>query len=92
MPAYYFVIAGLFPFRGADEVLGFEQGVAEDVGGGGHGYVVVCGEGFPDFVEEGAVVYAHGWGDALAEAGPVLRLWGLGGSFMRRGEGRTLES
>ncbi len=55
-------------------MLRFEEGVAEDVGVCCHGYVVVGWEGFPDFVQEGAVVDAHGWGDALAEAGPVLRL------------------
>lgn len=53
-------------------MLGFEEGVAEDVGGAGHGYVVVCWKGFPDFIEEGAVVDTEGWSDALAEAGPVL--------------------
>lgn len=73
MPSDHLVIAGLFPLRGADEVLRFEERVAEHVGVRGHGYVFVCREGFPDLVQEGAVVDAHGWGDALAEASPVLR-------------------
>lgn len=53
-------------------MLRFEQGVAEDVRGGGHGDVLGGGEGGPEFVEEGTVVYAEGWGNAAAEASPVL--------------------
>ena len=60
-------------------MLGLEEGVTEDGGGGCHGYVFVGGEGVPYLVEEGAVVYAEGRGDAFAEAGPVL-----GGNFQQR--------
>ena len=67
-------------------MLGFEQWVTEDVRVGGHGDVFFCGHGFPDLVEEGAVVDAHGRGYAGAEAGPVLRekgiVRGVGGMFV----------
>ena len=53
-------------------MLCFEEGVTENVGVGGHGYVFVCGKSFPEFFKEGAVVDAQGWGNAGAKAAPVL--------------------
>ena len=73
VPADDFVVGHLLPLGATDEVLGAEGLVAEDGGGGGHGDEVVGGHGGPFFVEEGAVVDVDGLGDALAEAGPVLK-------------------
>lgn len=56
MPPDDLVIGDLFPACAADEVLGFEERVAEDGGVGGHDYEVIGGHGFPHFVEERAVV------------------------------------
>ena len=53
-------------------MLGHEKRVPENVWVRCHGYVFVCGKGFPHFVKEGAIVDAHGWGNACSEAGPVL--------------------
>ena len=52
-----FIIAGFAPSGGADEMLGFEVGVADDVRVQGHFYELVGGHCFPHFVEEGAVVH-----------------------------------
>ena len=67
-----FRVRDLFPCGGAAEVLGHQAGVAQYVFVGDHGDEVVGGHGFPEFVEEGAVVDADGWGDDFTEAGPVL--------------------
>ena len=56
VPADDLVIGDFLPFRAADEVLGFEEWVAEDGGVGGHDYEFVGGHGFPHFVEEGAII------------------------------------
>ena len=52
----YLGLARLHPLCGADEVLGFEQRVAEDVRVGGHGDELGEGHRVPDAVEEGGVV------------------------------------
>ena len=53
------------PAGGADEVLGFEGGIAEDGRVGDHGEEFLGGHGFPHFVEEGAVVDLHRMGGFL---------------------------
>lgn len=72
------VVRDLFPLGAADEVLGHKSGVAEDFGVGGHLDELVGGHGFPELVEEGAVVDAEGGSDALGEAVPVLGVVGAG--------------
>jgi hypothetical protein len=72
------VVRDLLPLRAADEVLGHEGGVAEDLGVRGHLDELVCGHGLPDFVEERAVVDAEGRGNALGQACPVLGVVGAG--------------
>jgi hypothetical protein len=67
-----FIFGDFLPARAADEVLGLEQRVAEDGGVGCHGYEFVGGHGFPDLVEEGAVVDTESGRDAFAETVPVL--------------------
>lgn len=54
-----FGVGDTFPARSAKEVLGPQQGVAQDVGVRDHGDEFVGGHGFPEFVEEGAVVDLH---------------------------------
>lgn len=56
MPPDDFFVGDFLPFRAADEMLRFEEGVAEDFGVGGHGDEFFGRHGFPDLVEEGAVV------------------------------------
>lgn len=73
-----FCVRDAFPARLADEVLGFEQRVAEHGGRGYHGDEVRGGHGFPEFVEEGAVVDAQGGGDAAGETGPVFGVVAVG--------------
>lgn len=72
------VVGHLLPLGAADEVLGHESGVAEDFGVGGHLDKLVGGHGFPELVEERAVVDAEGGSDALGEAVPVLGVVGAG--------------
>lgn len=62
----------------ADEVLGHEERVAEDFGVGGHFQVFLCRHGFPEFVEEAAVVDAEGGRDAGRELRPVLGVVAVG--------------
>ena len=62
------------PFTRALEVLRLQCLITEHVWVGGHGDELVCRHGLPDFVEEGAVVDAQGWGDAFSETGPVLEI------------------
>ncbi len=51
------VVVGAFaPRAEPDKVLRFEERVAEEVGGGGHGDEFGTGHGLPELVEEGAVV------------------------------------
>jgi hypothetical protein len=78
------VIRDLLPLGAADEVLGHEGGVAEDLGVRGHLDELVCGHGLPDLVEERAVVDAESRGDALGEAGPIFGVVGAG-PFVDRG-------
>lgn len=54
------VVRDLLELGGAAEVLGHQSGVAEDLGVGDHLDEVICWHGFPELVEEGAVVDAHG--------------------------------
>jgi hypothetical protein len=72
------VVRDLLPLGAADEVLGHEGGVAEDLGVRGHLDELVCGHGLPDLVEERAVVDAEGRGNALGQACPVLGVVGAG--------------
>lgn len=56
MPADDLVVANFLPSGAANEVLGFEEGIAEDFWVGGHGDEFFGWHGFPFFVEEGAVI------------------------------------
>ena len=73
-----FVVGDFLPLGAADEVLGLEGWVAEDVRVRGHFDELVRWHFFPDLVEEGAVVDAEGWGDALGEALPVFAVVAVG--------------
>jgi hypothetical protein len=66
------VVRDLLPLGAADEVLGHEGGVAEDFGVRGHLDELVGRHGFPELVEEGAVVDAKGGRDAFGKARPVF--------------------
>lgn len=72
------VVGDLLPLGAADEVLRHEGWVAEDFGVRGHFHELVGGHGFPELVEEGAVVDAEGGCDAFGEAGPVFGVVGAG--------------
>lgn len=83
-------LARLHPLCGADEVLGFEQGVAEDVGVGGHGDEFGEGHRVPDAVEEGGVVDLGGEkvsGGVWGRRGGGMNIRGRWGR--RRGRGAT---
>ena len=56
MIARDFGLARSYPFGGADKVLCPEARVAKDLWVAGHVYEVIGGHGFPESVEEGAVV------------------------------------
>lgn len=75
MPADDLGVRDLLELGGAAEVLGHEGLVAEDEGGGDHAEEFFGGHGFPEFVEEGAVINSEGGGDDLGEAVPVLWWW-----------------
>ena len=60
-----FSVGDLFPARAADKVLCFEKRVTQHGGGRDHGDKFRGGHGFPKFVEEGPVVDAERWSDAV---------------------------
>lgn len=56
MRTHDFVVADLFPCTEADKVLGLQQGIAQKARIRGHRYKLIAGYGFPQIVQEGAVI------------------------------------
>jgi hypothetical protein len=73
-----------FPACGAEEMLGFDARVAEEVVRGYHGHEVGARHGGPVTFADLRVVDEEGWGEDAVEARPVLM--GVFVSRVSRGE------
>jgi hypothetical protein len=67
------IVRHLLPFAGALEVLGHQSLVPQHLGVRHHSDELFCRHGFPELVEEGAVVDAEGRCNACSETCPVLK-------------------